>query len=425
MRESGIVLQVVKGSGHSPFGFADPKCKSQDPGFHNGPETHEARFDRDVEGCSGDPVVLDGLGRVSQTLDFRMGCGIVPGNAGIVAPPDHCSVENQYGPNGDLSFLVSEERFRDRLPHPSFVVVFLGACGVRHHEPSPVERMIRPVVFRMSLFLFQWAVMSALVLLPCPNARVASVQADPLVSAGDPPAYAKVMKKSARAILEGHPERAIRDLVTLERAYPDYDMVHFLLGLAYGKTDQNAKSVLEEQKAILLNPKNEPAHVSYGIALGNTGHFRKEIQAEREALSLNPKDEVAWESIGWAYASLGKWSMARASEETAIRFRKEDSSAHMILGVSMTHMGFPEEGLSEEKEAARLDPDDQGVKRAIAWISGILHPVKTRSEDSGHFNPILSPENGTAPPGLPNSLSTPSQSQNPAASGLRAPVVGH
>lgn len=279
------------------------------------------------------------------------------------------------------------------------------------------------MVFRVLPLVFQCMVACALVLFQGSLERNASVWADPLVSPGDPPNFAKVMRSSARQILEGHPEQAVPALRKLERAYPDYAMVHFLLGLAYGKMDQNGKAVLEEKKAIVLSPGNEPARVSYGIALGNTGHFGQEIRSEREALSLNPKDEMAWESIGWAYASLGKWPLARAAEEKALRLRKDDPAAHMILGVSLAHMGFPEEGMSQEKKAASLDPDDQGVKRAIAWISGILHPLHSPGGNTGQFNPLLSPENGSAPPGAPNPYSSPSQ--NSSQGQLRAPAVGH
>ncbi|MHB8421277.1 MAG: tetratricopeptide repeat protein [Leptospirales bacterium] len=281
------------------------------------------------------------------------------------------------------------------------------------------------MIFRVFPLLLQCVVACALILFQGPLYRNIPVWADPLVNPGDPPKLVKGMRRSARLILEGHPRQAIPGLLKLERSYPDYAMVHFLLGLAYGKLDQNGKAVLEEKKAIVLNPKNEAARVSYGIALGNTGHFRQEIRAEREALALNPKNEMAWESIGWAYASLAKWPLARAAEEKALRLRKDDPAAHMILGVSLAHLGFPEEGMSQEKKAANLDPEDKGVKRAISWISGILHPVHSPSDKTGQFNPLLSPENGAAPPGAPNPFSSPSQNSSQGQGQLRAPAVAH
>ncbi|MCL4460106.1 MAG: tetratricopeptide repeat protein [Nitrospirae bacterium] len=231
------------------------------------------------------------------------------------------------------------------------------------------------------------------------------------------------LHKSARLILEDKPEKAVPVLRNLLKNYPDYAMVHFLLGLAYGKLDENVRAVAEEKKALVLNPKSEAARVSLGIALGNTGHFRQEIRSERQALALNPKDEMAWEAIGWAYASRRNWRLARASEEAAIKLRKSDPSAHMVLGVALAHLGFPEEGLSEEKTAALLDPEDRGVKRAIAWISTILHPVKEGSGGQGRFNPLLAPDNGPDIPGSP-STQAPANPNNNANGTLRAPV-GH
>ena len=424
VRKSGIVLKIVEGSGHSPFGLPDAEHQCLDPGLHDGSKTHETGFYRHIKGSPGDPVVPESLRAVPKASDFGMGRGVAPGDAAVVTPADDLTVEDKDRSDGHLPLLKGKEGFLQGFLHPSFVVASPDAVCVRHRQKGlPLARKIRPVVFRIVSFCFQFVVVCGLFLCQGLHDRIVPVQADPLFRPGDPPVLARTMKESARMILEGHPEQAIPGLVKLERAYPDYAMVHFLLGLAYGKMDQNARAVLEEKKAIVLNPKNEPARVSYGIALGNTGHFRQEIRAEREALSLDSRDELAWESIGWAYASLGKWPLARAAEETALRLRKEDPSARMILGVALAHMGFPEEGLSEEKQAASLDPDDQGVKRAIAWISGILHPLKSQPGNEGHFNPLLSPENGSAPPGLPNPLSSPSQ--NPAAGVLRAPVVGH
>ena len=247
---------------------------------------------------------------------------------------------------------------------------------------------------------------------------------EPLSGPNDPSGLTVPLRKSARLILEDKPEKAVPILKKLLKAYPDYAMVHFLLGLAYGKLDENVKAASEEKKALVLNPKSEAARVSLGIAQGNTGHFRREIRSERQALALNSKDEMAWEAIGWAYASRGNWRLARASEETALKLRNSDHSAHMILGVALAHLGFPVEGLTQEKEAARLDPQDRGVKRAIAWISTILHPVKEGgASGQGHFNPLLSPENGPNIPGVP-SPDVPANPNNNANGTLRAPV-GH
>ena len=247
---------------------------------------------------------------------------------------------------------------------------------------------------------------------------------EPLSGSNDPAGLTVPLHKSARLILEDKPEKAVPILQNLLKAYPDYAMVHFLLGLAYGKLDENVKAVAEEKKALVLNPRSEAARVSLGIALGNTGHFRQEIRSERQALALNPKNEMAWEAIGWAYASLGNWRLARASEEKALKLRNSDPSAHMILGVALAHIGFPEEGMTQEKTAARLDPEDQGIKRAIAWIATILHPVKEgKSGGQGHFNPLLAPDNGPNIPGVP-SPEVPANPNNNANGTLRAPV-GH
>lgn len=248
---------------------------------------------------------------------------------------------------------------------------------------------------------------------------------EPLSGSNDPAGLTVPLHKSARLILEDKPEKAVPILQNLLKTYPDYAMVHFLLGLAYGKMDENAKAVMEEKKALILNPKSEAARVSYGIALGNTGHFRKEIQEERKALALNKNDEMAWEAIGWAYASRGNWRLARASEETAIKLKDSDPSAHMVLGVALAHLGFPVEAMTQEKIAANLDPDDLGIKRAIAWVSSILHPIKEDQQDKGgQFNPLLAPENGTAPPGAPTPQTPPNPNNN-ANGTLRAPAAGH
>ena len=247
--------------------------------------------------------------------------------------------------------------------------------------------------------------------------------AEPLVHPSDPPALAKGLNEAAGLILEEHPRRAVALLVRFEKIYPDYDMVHFLLGLAYGKLDKNERAVSEERRALSLNPKNEAARVSYGIALGNTGHFRKEIRQERQALALNSRDEAAWQALGWAYASLSKWKLARAAEEKALSLNSSDPSAYMVLGVSLAHLGFVEEGLSEEARGARLAPEDQGIKRAIAWISGILHPLRSGETPSPKINPLLAPDKGNTPQGAPNILPPPGQNLPPGS--VRAPATAH
>lgn len=248
-------------------------------------------------------------------------------------------------------------------------------------------------------------------------------KAEPLVHQNDPPDLAKGLNEAAGLILEDHPKKAITRLLQLEKSYPDYDMVHFLLGLAYGKLDRNDRAVQEERQALSLRPKNESARVSYGIALGNTGHFKAEIRQERQAIALNPRDESAWQALGWAYASLSKWKLARAAEEKAISLDSTDPSAYMVLGVALAHLGFAEEGLSQETKAARLDPKDQGIKRAIAWISGILHPVRSDRTKSPTFNPLLAPDKGTTPPGSPEI--SPSPGQNLPQGPVRAPATAH
>ncbi len=68
---------------------------------------------------------------------------------------------------------------------------------------------------------------------------------EPLSGPDDPPGLTVPLHKSARLILEDKPEKAVPVLRNLLKNYPDYAMVHFLLGLAYGKLDENVRAVAE------------------------------------------------------------------------------------------------------------------------------------------------------------------------------------
>jgi len=412
----GVVLEVVEGSGDPPSGFADSENHCFDTRFEESTKTHQARFNRDVERRSGETIIFHMEAGRPKGDDFRMGCRIHRPYSLVVSSSEDGPVPvDKKGTYRDLVFFHRCFCFRQRFGHPPFVHIFvIGIFG--YHESVSLQQEGYRLTYRFVVLAF------CLVFLVC-SLPVAG-NGEPLTGPDDPAGLRAPLQKSARLILENHPEKAVPILKTLLKAYPDYAMVHFLLGLAYGKLDENEKAVIEERKALVLNPKSEAARVSLGIALGNTGHFRQEIRSERQALALNPKNEMAWEAIGWAYASRGNWRLARASEEKALKIRSSDPSAHMILGVALAHLGFPEEGMTEEKEASRLDPDDRGVKRAISWIATILHPVKEgTSGNQGHFNPLLSPENGPDIPGVP-SPDVPANPNNNGNGTLRAPV-GH
>ncbi len=241
----------------------------------------------------------------------------------------------------------------------------------------------------------------------------------------DDPSYPLPLRtallKASRKISEGKAKGAIAILSPLLKTYPDYTALFTLAGLAYGKTGDHKMVIEMEKRALALSPENISARTSLGIAYGNTGHFRKELREEAAVVHAHPKEEPAWEALGWAYASLGDWKSSRLAEEKAVSLNGRDPQARMMLGLALAHQGFLEEALITERKAQKISPDDEGIKRSIAFIQETLHPTKrTPSKNRPGFNPLLQPTPGNA-----TSTATPGASQQMSPPPIKAPSVLH
>lgn len=129
----------------------------------------------------------------------------------------------------------------------------------------------------------------------------------------------------------GRPHEAIPHLLTSLRIKPGNAMAHANLGNAYRNTGRKEEGEAQYREALRLDPGNATARINMAVVLAERGHIDEAILQLREVGCRTP----------------GHWEL------------------HYNLGVLLRARGRDEEAVAMLREAARLNPQDERIRRQI------------------------------------------------------------
>ena len=124
-RGAVIELRMVEhrkaGTHGAPFDVVRPVYQPRDPRLNHRAGAHRARFDRDVDGGFGQPVVFNGARGFAQRDDFGVRGGIAIRDGSVSGAGYDALADHHSRANGHLAPIRRGTRFVKRGSHVEFV----------------------------------------------------------------------------------------------------------------------------------------------------------------------------------------------------------------------------------------------------------------------------------------------------------------
>jgi adenylate cyclase len=137
-------------------------------------------------------------------------------------------------------------------------------------------------------------------------------------------------------------------------------LAHHVLGLVYLRTGQHDLALVEQQRAMELNPSLVSTHVGLGQILAQIGRTEEGIAILDRALQLNPRDPRRWNHLDVttnAYITAGNFEKAAELARDSMQRRPDNAMSHLYLAVSLGNLDQIAEARSELATAQGIDPN--------------------------------------------------------------------
>ncbi|MGI8959211.1 MAG: tetratricopeptide repeat protein [Bryobacteraceae bacterium] len=136
------------------------------------------------------------------------------------------------------------------------------------------------------------------------------------------------LKRAQQALSTGDTAEAIGLLEDYRRANPAEAEVYNLLGIAYGRADDNARSLAMFQQFARLKPNGPEAYNNLGAAYLRDGNDEQAEAAFRQALHLSPEDLNALYNLGALLNARHKYSESRPLLDRALSRERTSAIAY-------------------------------------------------------------------------------------------------
>lgn len=158
------------------------------------------------------------------------------------------------------------------------------------------------------------------------------------------------------------------------RLKPDYQSVHFDLGiLLYDKGDLDG-AIAEYKKAMALSQHNSDASLNVDVRVNLALAYRRKndldsaLRELREAKTLSPGDFRVRQDLGSVLMDQHRNADAVAEWRELEAMAPESVVCHICLGSALYNMAEYDEAMKEYKVATRLDPSDIMARRAVGRV---------------------------------------------------------
>jgi tetratricopeptide (TPR) repeat protein len=110
----------------------------------------------------------------------------------------------------------------------------------------------------------------------------------------------------------------------------------------------------------------ERAHYLLGVAYLKTDRIAQAIPEYLEALKLAPNDGIYHAELAYCYLRSKKIDLAKAEAQKALELSGQNRLAHLISGIIQAEAGDLESALGNYKQALAIAPDDPQVHWNLA-----------------------------------------------------------
>ena len=136
------------------------------------------------------------------------------------------------------------------------------------------------------------------------------------------------LSRARRALSAGETSEAIGLLETYRRAHPDQADVYNLLGIAYGRANDNDRSLAMFKDFARLAPNRPEAYNNLGAAYLQEGNDQQAEAVFRQALQLSPQDLNALYNLGALLNARHQYSKSRPLLDRALGRERTSAIAY-------------------------------------------------------------------------------------------------
>jgi len=168
-------------------------------------------------------------------------------------------------------------------------------------------------------------------------------------------------------MLAGRDDDAIAAYRDASRFKPDFQEVHYNLGILYEKKGQHDEAVVEYKQAL---KSGENADVRYRLAdiYTRRGSLQQATEQYRILRKSNPSSEVVLQKLASVYTAAGNQKEAIAVYREILRLNPDHLEAHRELATLYKKANLQDEAEKEYREILRLKKDDMDVRGALTSI---------------------------------------------------------
>jgi predicted O-linked N-acetylglucosamine transferase (SPINDLY family) len=196
--------------------------------------------------------------------------------------------------------------------------------------------------------------------------------------------HAEAMRRIGLALAlrkDGHPERALDELVQVTLGAPSLAEGHHQLGNVLKSLGRFREAVDSLGKAALLAPNKAVILLNLGVGLLELKAYPEAANCLKVAVKLEPGRPEGHNILGHALSSAGRCTEALASFEAALRLQPHCAAPLNNLGRALSAQGRVEEAISRYREALGVSPSPSIHSNLLYSMNFLdLDPAWVRSE---------------------------------------------
>ncbi|WP_239662075.1 tetratricopeptide repeat protein, partial [Brachyspira hyodysenteriae] len=154
-------------------------------------------------------------------------------------------------------------------------------------------------------------------------------------------------------------EEAIVDFNKSIELNPKNEKAYFNRGIEKIKLARYEEAIVDFNKAIKLNKNYEKAYSNRGIAKVKLARYEKAIVDFNKSIELNPDNEEAYSNRGIAKVKLARYEEAIVDFNKVIELNPNDENAYLVRGVLKIILEIYEEAIVDFNKTIKLNPKNE------------------------------------------------------------------
>jgi len=154
----------------------------------------------------------------------------------------------------------------------------------------------------------------------------------------------------------------------LTQQYPDHQFSWKVLGAVIKQSGRLLESLIPNQRAVAISPKDAEAHYNLGITLQELGRLEEAGTSYKNVIVINHEFVEAHYNLGVTLQQLGKLNQAETSYKKAILIKPDFAEAHYNLSNTLHELGRLEDAEISCRKAIAIKPDLQSANANLGKL---------------------------------------------------------